>query len=366
MAATVDEVVAHRLRTQRLTAEPLADPADVVRLLTCVQAQDPALARFSVGMRTGECRDHVIRGAIDDGRILRTHILRPTWHFVAAEDLRWILALTSAKVESGMAARHRGLGLDSEAVSRTLLSLETLLAGRRCLTRRAISAELGQRGSPFTGEQLGHLLLVAELRGVVCSGPLEAGAHTYGLVEELVPPTPPRDRTDAVRDLVLRFFTGHGPAAVEDLTRWTKLTKTEVQLALQELDDRLHTLTVGGTELWFDPAADPADEAGPGTGRAFLLPVFDEVFLSYAKLSFPRVAAHPSSSTPHAFNEAGGGLVVFDRHDVGWWKRSNKGRRVEVTMALAPTLGVDARGRIVGEADRLAAFTGHTLDVRLV
>lgn len=204
----VDDVIAHRLRTQRLTSEPCTDPAEVVRLLTCMQAQDAPLARFSIGLRTADCRDTSVRRAIDEGRILRTHILRPTWHFVAPEDLRWILALTSTKVESSMAARHRQMGFDTAAVDRGLAALERVLGGRRYLTRRQLAPELGDDGSAWTGEQLGHLLMIAELRGLVCSGPLDGDSHTYGLVDELVaPPRPgagPQRRRARARSTVLR------------------------------------------------------------------------------------------------------------------------------------------------------------------
>ena len=361
MSGTVDDIVAQRFRIQRLTSEPLPDAADVVRLLTCVQAQDAPLARFSIGMRTLAGDDAVVRHAVDEGRILRTHILRPTWHYVASEDLRWISALTAPKVESGLAYRHRQLGLDTTLVTCTLGELETLLAGRRCLTRRALGAEFRARGSEFSGEQLGHLLMVAELRAIVCSGPLDGQSHTYGLVEELVEPTPPRDRDDAVRDLVARFFAGHGPAAVEDLTRWTRLTKAEVKLALSDLGDTLQTVTLEGTSLWFDPSLDSGEQR---PRRAFLLPVFDEAYLSYAKTNLPRAAGHPNETAPHSFSEAGGGVVVLDRRDVGWWKRTNAGRRTVVTLGLATALGRRDRDAIADEAGRLAAFTDRTPEIR--
>ena len=360
--ASVDAVIAQRLRTQRLTSAPMSDAADVVRLLTCVQAQDAPLARFSIGMRTTDAGDADVRGAVDEGRILRTHILRPTWHFVAAEDLRWVLALTSPKVESSMAARHRQLGFDPPLVDRALDALGRMLAGRRFLTRRAVSAELADAGTAWTGEQVGHVLMLAELRGLVCSGPYDGDTHTYGLVDELVDASQPMDRTDAVRRLVARFFAGHGPASIADLTRWTKLTTTEVRAALEDLGEQLRSVIVDGTQLWFDPASDAAEQ---GHRSAFLLPVFDEAFLSYARLGLPRIDGHPSGAAAHSFAEAGGGVVVLDRHDVGSWKRTNDGRRVRVRLTIAPALGRRDRDLIAAEAMRLAAFADRELSLQL-
>lgn len=353
-------MVAQRLRTQRLTSAPMPEPADVVRLLTCVQAQDAPLARYSVGMRTVDCTDETVRRAVDEGRLLRTHILRPTWHYVAPEDLRWILALTSSKVESSLAARHRQLGLDAGVLDAAMSVLQDALRGRRHLTRRSLGAELAEAGSPWTGEQLGHLLLVAELRGMVCSGPLNGDLHTYGLVDELVPPAPALDRPDAVRRLVARFFAGHGPATVADLVRWTRVTRTEVRAALRDLDGHLEHVTVGGEQLWFDPSTDRPEST---SRRAFLLPVFDEAYLSYPRVNLPRAADHPGGSAAHSFAEAGGGVVVLDRRDVGWWKRTNKGRRVEVRLVLAPSVDLSGRDVVGAEASRLAEFTGRTADL---
>ena len=330
-----------------------------------MQAQDAPLARFSIGMRAG-ADDAAVRAAVDDGAVVRTHILRPTWHVVAAEDLRWILELTSSKVASGMAARHRQLGLTPPVVERAERELAAVLAGRHFLTRADLLRAFREAGLVQGGDQLAHLVMLAELRGLVCSGPLRDGVHTYALVDEVVAPTPARDdRAGAVRELVQRFYRGHGPASVADLVRWTTLTQADIRPALAELGDELATMEVAGETLWFDPHA--TARARPAR-RAFLLPTFDEVHLSYPRLNFPRVDGHPRGGAPHSFAEAGGGLVLCDRRDAGWWKRQELkgGDRVTVTIALASGLDGDQRAAIIAEAERLAAFTGRQLrlDVR--
>ena len=135
-------------------------------------------------------RNDVCRGAggAVGRRVAAPHVLRPTWHFVVPEDLRWIQRITAPKVESSMAARHRGLGLDDTTTARALRALESALAGPTPLVRREIAAVFGGAGLPTGGEQVGHLLLIAELRAVVCSGPPRGTQHTYVLVDETVPP----------------------------------------------------------------------------------------------------------------------------------------------------------------------------------
>ena len=170
------QVLAQRLGTQRLSSAPLPRAADAVRLLTCVQSQERDHAFSSLGMRSRKDRYAAVQREFDAGAFVRTHILRPTWHFVAPEDLRWILALTSPRVLSSMAARHRQLGLeDPKHLGDGLDLLANLLQDKNFLTRPELGEAFAQRGSRIKpGEQLGHLLLVAEMRGQVCSGPMRA------------------------------------------------------------------------------------------------------------------------------------------------------------------------------------------------
>jgi hypothetical protein len=231
------------------------------------------------------------------------------------------------------------------------------------MTRPEIGGTFTDAGLPSAGEQVGHLLMLAELRAVICSGPLRGTTHTYGLVDELVPDAPALDRGDAIRRLVERFFRGHGPATDSDLNRWTKLTLTEIRSALADLaaDDVLVSTTLDGATLWSAP--DPPRPA-PHATRAFLVPLFDEVFLSYRHLNFPRSDGHPLGDKPVAVSEAGGGVVVLDRRDAGWWKRKEVGgHTARITLAVPASLGAGERDLIDDAAVRLAGFTGRTADI---
>ena len=88
-------------------------PASVVARLLAMQAQEHPYARWSVGQRVeGGTHRSAVDRAFDEGSILRTHVLRPTWHFVAPGDIRWLLALTAPRIRSMAATYVRGLGLD--------------------------------------------------------------------------------------------------------------------------------------------------------------------------------------------------------------------------------------------------------------
>ncbi len=361
---TLDDVVRRRLATQHVTAAALPTATDVVRHLLCVQAQDAPLAAWSVGLRS---RSMTYAGVLaEQGRagFVRLHVLRPTWHFVAAEDVRWLLDLTSAKVESSMAARHRQLGLDDALIGRSLDALAAMLADGETLTRSQVGSRMVRLGLPGPGERIGHLLLLGELRGLVCSGP-PAGPrgteHTYQLLDEKVPSSRsarPADREEALAWLTTRFFVGHGPARVEDLVRWAAVTSTEVRRTIGLLGDALDHVDVGGEDLWFDPQAPPRARRARD---AHLMPTFDEAVLTFAGASHPRRVGHPRGSRRLSPAEVGGGAAIVDGRDVGVWKRTASPHGLTVAIDLTPGEPSDTKARLTAAAERLAAFVGVPL-----
>ena len=351
-------VLTQRLATQRLSSAPMPTAAETVRLLTCVQSQERDHAFYSLGMRSKRSTYAAVRREYDRGTFLRTHILRPTWHFVLPQDLRWILALTSPRVLSGMAGRHRQLGLHEPGrLDDGFGLLAELLQHKNFLTRSELGQAFVEHGSPIEpGSQLGHLLLVAELRALVCSGPMKGVHHSYALVDEVLPSAPERDRDEALHELVLRFFAGHGPATVKDFTRWSSLTVTDTKSALAGLGDALERVEVDGLELWFDPAAVPRRRhAAPA---AYLFPVYDEAVLTYTQLGFPVADRHPGGDTLDPF----WAQVVVDGADVGIWKRVVDGDTVTVTTHLAPGTTADQRAKVGEAAGNLASFLECRLD----
>jgi hypothetical protein len=352
-----DRALAQRLAAQRLSSAPLPRAADAVRLLTCVQSQERDHAFFSIGLRTRRERYAAVQREFDAGAFVRTHILRPTWHFVAPEDLRWILALTSPKVLPSMAARHRQLGLDdSRRVGGGLDLITDLLRDKSFQTRPELGEAFTERRSAIEpGPQLGHLLLVAELRGLVCSGPMKGVHHSYALTDEVVPPTRERDRDEALVELVRRFFAGHGPATVKDFTRWSSLTIADTKTALAEIGDVLEEVEVDGIPHWFDPTQVP--RRSPAAPAAYLFPTYDEVVLTYPQVGFPAVDGHPYAERTDPFWAS----VVCRGRNVGLWKRTVRPDVVEVTVHLAPNVSREERTEVRVAAGRLAGFLGRDL-----
>jgi len=349
-------VLSARLATQRLSGPPADDPVQVVRELLCVQAQDAPLARAMIALRC-DATAREVQAAVASGALVRTHVLRPTWHYVAAEDLRWLLALTSGKVESGLASRHRQLGLDEPRLAEGATVFATALAGHRFANRTELGAALAAAGvldpdDPLFGQQVGHLLLIGELRAQLCSAPAPEDLHRYALVDEVVSPSEPLARDAALTELVGRFVAGHGPVALADLTRWARVTLTEARAALGRLGDKVERVVVDGEELWHAPAS---ALAGTRPQRAWLVSTYDEAFLSYRRVGWPRSAANPDAPDQARFAQSGGGPVLLDGRDVGGWKRRWDAGLARIELALDPALAPAERGAIDAAAERLLA-----------
>lgn len=355
MLTSHDDVIAERLATQRLTSVGHLSTVDVVRELCCVQSQDAPLARYSIGLRLRDATENDVRAAIIDHQIIRTHILRTTWHYVASEDLRWILALTSPRVIASMRGRWSRLGLEPAIFRDCEEVLNEILSDGQTLTRPELAAHFVQRGLPGKGEQLTHLIMRAELVGQICGGGLSADQHTYGLLEQLVAPAAARDRDAAVRDLVIRFITGHGPATERDIARYATLTVTDIRGALADLAGELVRTELDGQILW----SNPVNQKTTADQRAFLLPTFDEAFLAFVQPNFLRTAGHPRGDEPPSFSEAAAGLVVLDRFDVGVWRRKLASQEVIIDIKITDRIDIGGRDEITLAAHRLAAFVGR-------
>src|SRR5262249_6865295 len=156
-----------------------ASTGAAVGRLVAMQGQEHAYARWSVAQRAAGSPDGGMLDAdFDAGRFLRTHVLRPTWHYVAPEDLGWLIALSGPIVDARNARRYRELELDAA----TLRTANDVMAGAVAAgprTRHQLGAELERRGIAVTGQRLPYLLMHAELRAVLCSGPMVGRQHTY-------------------------------------------------------------------------------------------------------------------------------------------------------------------------------------------
>jgi hypothetical protein len=178
---------------------------------------------------------------------------------------------------------------------------------------------------------MGHLLLVAEIRTVICSGSFAGSTPTYRLVDDFIPPEV-IDVDEAKRRLVHLFFAGHGPADVDDLPRWAALNKTEVRNAIAELGDQLEMMEIDGRRLYHDPSIEA--EYQPGD---YLLHTFDEATLTYPRLNFPRSAGHPMGETPGPFLDDGlAGFYISGTECPGGWRLTTRKGVSTIRLEVVP------------------------------
>ncbi len=235
-----DEHIAYeRLLRQRIAGEGLERPADVVRWMGAVQAQDFAAAKWAVGLRTNACTDAGVEEAFARGEILRTHVMRPTWHFVAPEDIRWMQALTSAYVKAQMGYQFRRLELDPAVFKRSTAAMVKALRDGQQLTRAELAQVLARAGIQGDGLRLAHIIAHAELDAVLCSGGRRGRQFTYALVDERAPNARKLPRDEALATLTERYFASHGPATLRDYAWWSGLSAAAVKAGLETVKTKL-------------------------------------------------------------------------------------------------------------------------------
>lgn len=355
------QITSLRLHNQLLARQSLDRPEDVVHWLGAIQSQDYLAAKWALGQRTRGATDAAIEQACNDGLILRTHVLRPTWHFVAPEDIRWMLKLTAPRVHAAIASYYRRLELDDRIFLRTDAILGNALQGGRQLVRselEAILKQAGFAGFPDESLRLLHMIIHAELEGILCSGARRGKQATYALLEERVPPAKPLDREEALAELTRRYFRSRGPATLKDYAWWSGLSSADIRAGMEMKKTQLVEEVIDGQPCWLDPSS---FSAPPETTPAVhLLPNYDEYIVGYTD----RGAIIDAQHTPKV--DARGNVlfnntIVVDGQVAGTWKRTFRKDGVEVTPNLFAPLSVEENRALSAEICHYGQFLGVPL-----
>lgn len=347
-----DRSIAHwRLHTLRLAGQIHRSPAAVVDGLLAVQSENHPQASWAVATRTSGVIEAAFGRLFDDGVILRTHVLRPTWHYVRPDDIRWLVELTAPRIRPLMVRAQRELGLDDATLDRSAQLIADALSGGVHLTRDALGQRLREAGLPVDGGGLGVMVTNAELSALICSGAMQGRHHTYALLDERAPGARRLDRDEALAELVERYFTGHGPATERDLAYWASMTLTDVRAGLAEVGDRLDRFDHDGRTFWFGQAA-PTD--GPLTPRAHLLQTLDEYHNGYQD---SRGVLDVDGLVPKG-RPVRVGMVLVDGQMIGDMRRTIRTRHVTFDVGLFRDLDGDELAALHAAADRYGEFLG--------
>jgi hypothetical protein len=326
MSADAAWLTRKRLDNQGLSRVRLRSAPEVVRWFVAVQSQDFGGAKWGVGQRLSGATDATVERAFDAGEILRTHVMRPTWHFVSPQDIRWLLALTAPRVHRFNGPYYRKFEMDSRTITRSRNAIEGALDAGGYLTREELGAAIRRAKIPFDGVRLAHLVMHAELEAAICSGPRRGKQFTYALTERRAPGARRLTRDEALVELTRRYFASHGPATARDFAWWSGLSLADARAGLAALGDGVGRETIGALTYWFVPSR---LGARPSTPLVHLLPNYDEDLIAYKDRDLPGglpapVGAARYGNFPHH--------MVIEGRLAGAWRRTVTAREGELDV----------------------------------
>jgi hypothetical protein len=346
-------IASRRLLNQCLTGAARRTAADVVAWCGAVQAQEYEPAKWGLGLRMRDgTTDAQIERAFEQGEILRTHVMRPTWHFVTPDDIRWLQALTGPRVQRAMATYRRKLELDTSTFVRATTVIERALGDRQFLTRAELSDRLGRARMVLAGIRLAHVMLYAEFEGVICSGPRRGRQFTYALVAERAPHARRMPRDEALAELSRRYFTSHGPATIRDFVWWSGLLTADAKRGAEMIGARRED--AGGRTYWSLEAQRPTPARQP---LAHLLPIYDEYIVAY----------RDREAVPHGPGAIGASAarsvtfhhpIVIAGHVAGTWRAGRNPRVPSIDATMLRPVTARERRALAEAAARYARFRG--------
>ena len=317
---THQEISHHRLVSQKLLETNSNSPEEIVRHLGAMQAQDYGMAKWAIGSRC-DATEKEIEDVINSGKIIRTHILRPTWHFVSADDIHWMLDVSGPQVKRIILSETKKYGYDEKEFERINSNIEKILAGNNHLTREEIIQELNIKkvsGEYYLSPVL--IMMYAELSGLVCNGKMKGKEITYALLEEKVSkPQSKLTKEEGLAKLAKRYFESHGPATLLDFSWWSGFPQTTAKLAIISIESELNSVEIDNQKYWFGTNFTGVDNF---CESVHFLPAFDEILISYKTREASILLEHQSK----AFTNNGifKSIILENGKVIGTWKRTLK------------------------------------------
>lgn len=349
------DIIKQRLANQYLLKRDCRTAHEVVSYFGAVQAQEFPSAKWALSLRMKNPSDVDVMKEFNDGKILRTHIMRPTWHFVNPPDLKWIEGLTSHRVKTLMNHYNRKLELDDKLFRKSTNAITKALKGNNYLTRQELKKILEGIGIKTDVQRLAHIVMWPELDAVICSGPMKGKQFTYALYAERVRKPKSLIREEALAKLALKYFTSHGPAQLKDFSWWSGLTMKDAQDAVSLLKSKLISERVDGKEYWLFPTA----HRSPVTDHtAFLLSIYDEYTIAYKDRS--ALGGERYIEKMLSMGNLLIAVVVLDGKVVGSWKRKVKKDMLEITLNPLRKLGKSELKSLKSEGEKYTKFLGLT------
>jgi hypothetical protein len=352
-----EDIITRRMHNIHLWGPPLGHPEEVVRTLGAMQSQEFVPAMWSVAQRSYNANVHDIERLFSEGAILRTHVLRPTWHFVFAEDIRWVLEATAPRVHMLNGHMYRREGVDDDLAATCARLLTEALRGGGQLTRKELAAWFGRNGVEASGMRLAYILMRAELDALICSGPREGKQHTYALLDERAPGAKVLGHDGALAELTRRYFSTRGPATVKDYTKWSSLTVAQARRGLEMVGAELERVEVGQRVYW----TPGTPHSRPNRPVVDLIQGYDEIVSSYGEsrdLILSEVGIPGTNPDPPLLHS-----ILLDGRLAGHWKESLGRKELTVNSTFYRSLEGKEDAALGQALQRLGAF--YSMPARL-
>ena len=322
-----NEISNLRLVNQQIFHPDFKSVKDTIKELCAIQAQDFNMSKWAIGVRLPLSIDKTIETAFNKAEILRTHLLRPTWHIVSAKDIYWLLELTAPQIKSALKSRHRELEITKHVIKKSKQVIENSLLENHNLSRNELIGKLENSKIKTDKNRASHIFLMAELDGLICSGIITKKKQTYALLEERVPAKKILYKDEALAELAKRYFTTRGPATVQDFAWWSGLPMSDSRNALEIIKGSLNSETVNSKTFWFKYSFSDFENK---KDVIFLLPAFDEFIISYRD----RSAAITQQNFSKAVSNNGifRPVIVYRGNVTGIWRPVRKKEKVLIEI----------------------------------
>lgn len=347
----LSEISLLRLQNLQISNPEFSDARRLLNQLGAVQAQDYGMAKWAIGLRLPGSTDASVEAALDSGEIFRTHVMRPTWHLVAPEDICGMIQLTAARIRSSFTARHRDLGIDATVLKKSNSILKKALAGNNHLSREELIPLYEKAKIPVNENRLSHLLMSAEIDLLICSGKSKGKQRTYALLEDRVQ-IPQQYAADAVLEKLARtYFSSHGPATLADFTWWSGLSPADARKGLAMIQSDFSSVQLDGETYWYDAKKSVLKK---NSSSLFLLPAFDEFIVSYKD----RAASLSLVHNKKVISENGlfRPTIVYEGQVIGLWKRTIGKNKLLVEAAYFHSVKKEIREMTAAQAEWLGRF----------
>ncbi len=347
-----------RLISQQIAGTKFKSVKDVVGWMGAIQAQDYKMAKWAIGIRSPKSTEKTIEAAIDSGEIIRTHLLRPTWHFVSADDIYWMLELTATRIKASMKGRNKQMELTEKIFKKSNATLEKALRDGNHLTRTELMAELNKAKIATDNNRSSHILFTAELDGIICSGKTKEKQTTYALLDERVSKNEKLNKDEGLSRLAQKYFESHCPATLRDFIWWSGLSVADAKNALEMIKPHFISEKINSVDYWVSNSFSFPKKYNDS---AFLLPAFDEFLISYKD----RTAAFDFGNHEKAFSNNGifWPTIVINGQVRGIWKRTIKKDKVIVETKFFESPEKNTKGLIDKASEKLGYFLNSEIKI---